>query len=71
LNCVCKTVDHVSSKLILLAFITGSSRLESLVDGLFSSNPFIFQTGFQLELNRETADNPHLLTPALFSIEFW
>ena len=60
----------VSLKLILLAFITGISILESLLEGLFPSNPFLFETGFQLELNRETADNPNMSTP-LFSIELW
>jgi len=54
-----------------IIILTGISSLESLLEGLFPSNPFLFETGFQLELNRETADNPNMLTPALFSIELW
>ena len=54
--------------LILLAFIIGNRSEEPLLEGLFAQ---ITITGFRPESNRGPADNPNLLSPALFSTELW
>jgi len=51
-----------------LAFITGNNSLELLLEGLLAQIHIeLSWRGFRPELNRVHADNPNLLSPALFS----
>jgi len=58
--------------LLLLAFITENSSLEPLLECLFTQIHVDWSwraPGFRPESNKEPADNPSLLSPALFSTE--